>query len=101
MHLLQGFTLKHSRCVFFAHCYYSWLCKSQSHGNVTFKQTSDFWLFRNELGIRHLFIPGPGQHIIDDEGPNIHVKPGDILTINNPRQDALKAIPWFIIKRVW
>ena len=53
---------------------------------------------RRILGIRHFIVPGPGQHIIDDEGHSIHVKPGD--TIETSQLDALEAIPGFIVKRV-
>ena len=55
---------------------------------------------RHVLGDRRLFIPGQGQHIIDDEGPALHVTPGDIITVENIQQDALETIPWFIMKRV-
>ena len=55
---------------------------------------------RYMVGIRHLIIPGPGQHIIDDEGHTIHVKPGDIVTIETSQLEVLEAIPWYIIKRV-
>ena len=60
-----------------------------------------FWYFCSHMvGVRILFVPGAGQHIIDDEEGGIHVKPGDILSLENSQQNDLHAIPWFIIKRV-
>ena len=56
--------------------------------------------FRHSLGERQLLIPGSGQHLMDDDGRNIHVKPGDIITVETFPDDALETIPWFIMKRV-